>query len=449
MKYSRTVATEYGLVKGIIKDGCGQYLGIPFAAAPVGELAFKRPVKPEPWQGVLEASRGSANPVQGKGTATVSFDSKDCLYLNIFVPEELPPNAPVMVWFYGGSYANGGCGRVSKDSDELVYDMARFARETKTITVTFNYRLNLEGFLNLNFLDSKMFDKSNGLYDQMAALTFVRNNINKFGGDADNVTVFGQSAGAACIVALLGMPEAQTLFDKAIIQSACAESFWSEEKSRAYTLKYLKYIGVKQTELNKLKDVPSYTIHEANKKLKKYVFSKGESNCAFSPVIDGEVIKKRPVDLAKNTNKPILIGTCMQEADAFIGRIPGLCLPMAAKWFHFTLKWNKNMRRIMSDSFTASFYADPSREIARECKGPSWVYEYQHITLENEKRGTGVFHASELPPLFGKSASYLNIDDPVTQRVGEKMREYWSEFAYTGKLPWKQFKDDEEIKGIR
>lgn len=448
MKYSRTVATEYGLVKGIIKDGCGQYLGIPFAAPPTGEFAFRHPVKPEPWDGVMEASRGSVNPVQGKGTATIAIDGKDCLYLNVFVPEDLPANAPVMVWFYGGSYANGGCGRKSNNDDALVYDMARFARETRTITVTFNYRLNLEGFLNLSFLDRKQFDRSNGLYDQMAALKFVRNNINKFGGDADNVTVFGQSAGAACIIALLGMPEARTLFDKAIIQSACAESFWSEEQSRRYTMKYLKFLGVKPTDLKSLRDVPVYTIHEANKKIKKFVFREGQSNCAFSPVIDGEIIKGRPVDMAKNSSKPILIGTCMQEGDAFIGGIPTLALPLAAKWFHFKLKWSRNMRRIMSDSFTATFYSDPSRELAREIKGPSWVYEYQYLTPEQEKKKTGVYHASELPLLFGNSNSYINIDDPVSQRVGEKMREYWSEFAYTGKLPWKQYRDDEEIKGI-
>ena len=230
MNYSRTVTTQYGLVRGIVKDGCEEYLGIPCAAPPVGELAVKHPVPPDSWEGVLDVVRGSVSPVQGKGRSTIAVDGKDCLYLNVFVPLELSDDAPVMVWFYGGSYANGGCGRISDDSDELFYDLAKFAVDTKTIVVSFNYRLNLEGFLNLNFLDKK-FEKSNGLFDQMAALKFVRNNIHRFGGDADNVTVFGQSAGAACIVALLGMPEAETLFDKAIIQSPCVESFWNESQS--------------------------------------------------------------------------------------------------------------------------------------------------------------------------------------------------------------------------
>ena len=448
MDYSKTVTTQYGLVRGIVKDGCSEYLGIPFAAPPVGDLAFKHPVPPESWEGVLDVVRGPISPVQGKGRSTIAIDGKDCLYLNVFVPQDIEPNAPVMVWFYGGSYANGGCGRISEDSDELFYDLAKFAVDTNTVVVSFNYRLNLEGFLNLNFLDKK-FDKSNGIFDQMAALKFVRNNIHRFGGDADNVTVFGQSAGAACIVALLGMPEAETLFDKAIIQSPCVDSFWSEKQSERLTYKYLKYIGVEPTELAALKDINIDCIHMANSDLKKLVLREGNSNCAFSPVIDGEVIKGRPADMAKASKKPILIGTCSQEGDAFICNIPTPALPLAAYWFKFKLRPGKGARRHMSDDFTATFYTNPSREIAREIKGPSWVYEYRYMTPDIEKRGAGCYHASELPVLFGKSTSYANVDDPVSRRVGEKMREIWSRFAYTGEAPWQQFKENEEVFGIK
>ncbi len=448
MEHSRTVTTQYGLVRGIVKDGCEEYLGIPFAAPPVGELAFKHPVPPESWEGVRDMVTPPISPVQGKGRSTISADGKDCLYLNIFVPKGIPSNAPVMVWFYGGSYANGGCGRVSENSDELYYDLAKFAVGTNTIVVSFNYRLNLEGFLNLNFLD-KNFDKSNGLFDQMAALKFVRNNIHRFGGDADNVTVFGQSAGAACIIALLGMPEAETLFDKAIIQSACVDSFWTEQQSERLTRKYLKFIGVNPNELAALKDINIDCIHNANRDLREIVFREGNSTCAFSPVIDGEVIKGRPADLAKASKKPILIGTCSQEGDAFICNIPTALLPLAAHWFSFKLHPGKNARRRMSDDFTAAFYTNPSREIAREINGPSWVYEYRCMTPDIEKRGAGCFHASDIPVLFGKSTSYANVDDPVSRRVGEKMREIWSAFAYKGEAPWAQFKEDEEVFGIK
>ena len=448
MNYARTVTTQYGLVRGIVKDGCEEYLGIPFAAPPVGDLAFKHPVPPESWQGVKDVVRGPVSPVQGKGRSTVAADGKDCLYLNVFVPQGLEQDAPVMVWFYGGSYANGGCGRISDDSDELYYDLAKFATDTKTIVVSFNYRLNLEGFLNLNFLD-KRFEKSNGLFDQMAALKFIRNNIHRFGGDADNVTVFGQSAGAACIIALLGMPEAETLFDKAILQSPCVDSFWTEAESERLTYKYLNFIGVKPNELAALKDIGIESIHMANSDLKKLVFREGNARCAFSPVIDGEVIKTRPAELAKASKKPIIIGTCSQEGDAFINNIPTVALPLASHLFGFKFKPGKGAHRKMSDEFTAVFYTNPSREIAREIKGPSWVYEYRYMTPDIEKRGAGCFHASELPVLFDKSTPYAIVDDPVSRRVGEKMREIWSAFAYKGEAPWKQYKTDEEIMPIK
>lgn len=447
MNYARTVATEYGLVQGIVKDGCEEYLGIPFAAPPVGELAFKHPVPPEPWDGILKAVRGPISPVQGKGRSTIKVDGKDCLYLNVFRPQELPPDAPVMVWFYGGSYANGGCGRESNESDELVYDLARYARETKTVVVSFNYRLNLEGFLNLHFLDES-FDSNNGLYDQMAALKFVRNNIHKFGGDADNITVFGQSAGSACIIALMGMPEAVPLFDKAILQSPCVDSFWSEKQSEHYTRKFLKFAGVDPADLSKLKDLDIETIHLANKKLKQQAFFEGESNCAFSPAIDGVTIKGRPADLAKTFTKPILIGTCSQEGDAFVMPIRTTALPAAAFWFGFKFRPGKGCHRVMSDSFTAKFYTRPAREIAKEIEGRAWVYEYRYKTPDIEARGAGCYHASDLPVLFGKSTSYAKVDDPVSTLVGERMREIWSEFAYKGELPWREYKNSNEIKII-
>ena len=449
MNYARTVATEYGLVRGIVRDGCEEYLGIPYAQPPVGELAFKHPVPPEPWDGVKDAVRGSINPVQGKGRSTILFDGRDCLYMNIFVPQGLAPDAPVMVWFYGGSYANGGVGRFREDGDELSYDMALFAKETKTVCVNFNYRLNLEGFCNLHFLD-KNFDQNNGLFDQIMALKFVRNNIHRFGGNADNVTVFGQSAGAACMLALMGDPETSDLFDKAIVQSACVDSFWTEKQSQRLTMKYLGFLGVGTTpsELARLKDIDIALVHEANAKLRQLVLREGNSNCCFSPTIDGVTIKGAPGELAKSFDKPLLIGTTSQEGDLFVKNIPDLLMPLAAYWFKFKFRPGKGAHRYMADDFTAKFYREPARDIARHLKGSSWVYEYRYQTPDMIKRQAGCCHACELPVLFGRSNDYISIDDPVSRCVGEKMREIWGEFAHNGSLSWKMFKDEEVVKAI-
>ena len=432
MNYARTVATEYGLVRGIVKDGCHEYLG---------------PVPPEPWNGILDVVRGPISPVQGTGRSTISLDGRDCLYLNVFVPEDIEPGAPVMVWIYGGSYANGGVGRMSEDSDELSYDMARFARETKTVCVNFNYRLNLEGFLNLHFLD-KNFDQNNGLFDQILALKFIRNNIHRFGGNADNITVFGQSAGAACMLVLMGNKETSGLFDKAIVQSACVDSFWTEKQSQRLTYKYLGFLGVSPSELGRLKDISIDKVHEANRLLKKFVLREGNSSCCFSPTIDGVTIPERPGEMAKSFSKPALIGTTSQEGDLFVMNIPNVALPLAAFWFKFKFRPGKGAHRYMADDFTAKFYRDPAHDIARNMAGDAWVYEYRYQTPNMLKAGSGCCHACELPLLFGKSNDYISIDDPVSQRVGEKLREIWSEFAYNGTLPWKKFKPGGEIKGI-
>ena len=447
MKYARTVATEYGLVRGIVRDGCHEYLGIPYAAPPVGDLAFKHPIPPEPWNGILDVVRGPISPVQGKGRSTISPDGRDCLYLNIFVPEDIEPGAPVMVWIYGGSYANGGVGRMGEDSDELSYDMARFARETRTVCVNFNYRLNLEGFLNLHFLD-KNFDQNNGLFDQILALKFVRNNIHRFGGNADNITVFGQSAGAACMLVLMGDPKTAGLFDKAIVQSACVGSFWTEKQSQRLTYKYLKMLGVSPDELNKLKDIDIAKIHEANAGLRKLVLHEGNSNCCFSPTIDGVTIKQAPGEMAKSFKGPALFGTTSQEGDLFIMNIPSALLPLAAYWFKFKFRPGKGAHRFMSDDFTAKFYREPAYDIARSMEGSSWVYEYRYQTPNMLKANSGCCHACELPLLFGRSNAYISIDDPVSQRVGEKLREIWGGFAHNGTLSWPAFKDSGEVKGI-
>ena len=447
MNYARTVATEYGLVRGIVRDGCHEYLGIPYAAPPVGDLAFKHPIPPEPWNGILDVVRGPISPVQGKGRSTISPDGRDCLYLNIFVPEDIEPGAPVMVWIYGGSYANGGVGRMGEDSEELSYDMARFARETRTVCVNFNYRLNLEGFLNLHFLD-KNFDQNNGLFDQILALKFVRNNIHRFGGNADNITVFGQSAGAACMLVLMGDPKTAGLFDKAIVQSACVGSFWTEKQSQRLTYKYLKMLGVSPDELNKLKDIDIAKVHEANAGLRKLVLHEGNSNCCFSPTIDGVTIKQAPGEMAKNFKGPALFGTTSQEGDLFIMNIPSALLPLAAYWFKFKFRPGKGAHRFMSDDFTAKFYREPAYDIARSMEGSSWVYEYRYQTPNMLKANSGCCHACELPLLFGRSNAYISIDDPVSQRVGEKLREIWGGFAHNGTLSWPAFKDSGEVKGI-
>ena len=429
------VTTGYGKAEGVLRDGCKCWFGLPFAKAPLGDLAFRHPQKPESWEGVYKAVRAKANPLQGHGHKVCGYTDRDCLYLNVFRPDVEEDGLPVMVWIFGGLYCTGGSGAVSRDSDDLVYDMTRFARDTKTVVVTFNYRLNMEGFLNLSYIDPA-FEMNNGLYDQIAALGFVRENIGAFGGDSGNVTVFGQSAGAACILALLTHPDAAPLFDKAIVQSACVDSFWSMEESIRFTELFLKYIGTGKADIEKLKTVSAGEVFEAAHKLKKKVMGMGDVRCAFSPVIDGETISDYPLKLASGCDKPLLMGTNQNEANIFVNEIPDILMPFAARRFHLKPEHGKGAKARYSDQVTEFIYKGPARAITAAYKGPAWTYEYTYQTPAIKGSGAGCFHASELPVLFAHDLNISPVDDPESEKTGDLMRSIWGEFARTGKCAW-------------
>jgi para-nitrobenzyl esterase len=353
----------------------------------------------------------------------------------VFRPDIEEEDLPVMVWVFGGSYCTGGAGLKSSDSEELEYDMTKFARDTKTIVVTFNYRLNMEGFLNLSYIDPS-FEMNNGLYDQIAALGFVRENIGAFGGDDRNITVFGQSAGAACILALMTHPDAAPLFDKAIVQSACVDSFWNIEESMKMTESFLKYIGIGKADIAKIREVSAADVFEAARKLKKKVMGMGDVRCAFSPVIDGVTIKDYPSKLAASCDKPLLMGTNQQEANLFVNEIPDILMPLAALKFHLAPEHGKGARNRYSDQVTKAIYRGPALAITSAYKGEAWTYEYTYQTPSIRQSGAGCFHASELPVLFGYDLGISPVDDPETKKTGDLMRSIWGEFARTGKCAW-------------
>ena len=442
---ARFVETSYGKVSGISFNGCSEYLGIPYAKAPVSDLAFRRPEYPDPWDGILKAEKGSRNSIQGYSSRHyISYTGQDCLYMNICVPDDAGTDLPVLVWIHGGSYATGGTGRINEQSDNMVYDLTRFAKETGCILVDFNYRLNLYGFMNLNCL-SQRFDMNCGLYDQIKALEFVHTNIASFGGDPGNITLFGQSSGAACILALMTMPEAEPLFAKSIVQSACVDSFWTPEQSQKLTKMYFRMLGLSIKEPEKIMTADPVKVYRANRKIKIRVRAGGEVTCVFSPVIDGKTLKDYPSKLVSASSKPMLIGTVMHEADLFTNGFPTLLLPYAPHLFKLGTKWGKNLRRRLSDDLTYKVYKKPVLDIASSYKGNIWIYDYQY---EKWCR-----HADEVPVLFGSrtepdrqaSSPSDGSLEPDADALGMTMRRIWGDFARNGRPGWRSYKDSGEI----
>ncbi len=422
------IETKYGLAEGFLCNGCTVYLGVPFVKAPVGELIFRHPLPPDPWQGVLRAVKGSPNPIQAPGGFYIGNNSLDSLYLNVFVPEGAAAPMPVMVWIYGGSYSQGGAGAEIKGTKRLQYDLSRFARETGCVVVTFNYRLNLYGFLNLHFLD-RSFDRNNGLFDQIMALRFVKENIAAFGGNPDNITLFGQSAGGACILALMTMEEAKGLFHKAIVQSACIDSFFTEKESKRFTRTYLRYAGVRT--VAELKELDEHRICDANKKYSAWLMRHGDIRCAFSPVIDKVTLPEAPKKAVKGSKVPMMIGNTSQEGNLFLYSVPSFLLPFVAKYIHLDVKKGReSYKQRVSDALTELIYIRPQLEILKEYSGKAWRYEYAHTSLGSKM---GCFHASELPVLFGTDMLGFTGGEDET---GVTLRAIWARFAREGNPGW-------------
>lgn len=436
---SLCVHTEYGTITGIRRNGCRVFLGIPFAKPPVGNLAFRHPVPPDPWEDVLPCQAGKANPIQSDGSFSAQYTSQDCLYLNIYVPENVSGPLPVMVWVYGGSYNTGGTGAAAEGSDEINYDLSFFARETNTIVVTFNYRLNLYGFLNLHFL-SERFDQNCGLFDQILAMRFVRRNIQAFGGDPENITAFGQSAGGACILALMTMEDAKDLFQKCIIHSSCIEHFFTEKESERNTHTYLRIARIPADQLEMLLDLSSEQVEAINSKYSSRILKHGELRCAFSPTIDGVTLKAEPKSALNSSSLPLLIGCTKQEANLYISPIPSILTPFIALLLGVKVNCGSGeFKTRFSDAVTEHVYRRPMEEILSTYPGPSWRYEYAYVTPSNRINGLGSFHASDLPVLFGQSMPFENIDDPESQQMGKKMRAIWSRFAWNSSPGWAQW----------
>jgi para-nitrobenzyl esterase len=217
------VKTLCGKVMGEYKDGLYIYKGIPYAAPPVGEHRWLPPGASEPWEGILRTQNYKPTSPQNWSPLNdlipdfgiKESQDEDCLYLNIWSPGLDDARRPVLFWIHGGAF-NVGSGSQSP------YDASKLAIKGDVIVITFNYRLGVFGFLRLKEITGGKIPSTGneGLLDQIAALEWVRKNISAFGGDPDNVTVFGESAGGMSIECLLTMPQGRRLFHKAIIQSS-------------------------------------------------------------------------------------------------------------------------------------------------------------------------------------------------------------------------------------
>jgi para-nitrobenzyl esterase len=308
--------TGAGDLRGANENGIAVFRGVPYAAPPVGDLRFQPPQPLPPWHGVRDATKDGPIPPQGRSRlAHIMGDferaqSEDCLTLNIWTPAPDSKKRPVMVWIHGGAFASGA-GSLPWYSGES------FAANGDIVAVSINYRLGALGFLCLPGLS----DGNLGLLDQIAALRFVHDNIAVFGGDPDNVTVVGQSAGASSIAILMTMPHARGLFRRAILQSTpFGRMSRTLEDAHRIGRRLLEVLGIKPEEAGKLKSLPFTQFVTAQGEVARLEKKFADAQAPFWPVIDGKIFPgdaARALEAGAGAQIDTMVGTTREEMAAF------------------------------------------------------------------------------------------------------------------------------------
>nr|WP_277395692.1 carboxylesterase family protein [Aggregatibacter actinomycetemcomitans] len=324
------VSTQAGEIQGYIQNEILTYKGIPYATA-------ERFMPPKPvanWQGAKMAlTYGDVCPQVPMGGRSFFFtgpemtESEQCLNLNVWAPKNDGKKRAVMVWIHGGGFQSGA----SNDLDS--YDGANLAKTGDVVVVSVNHRLNAMGFLDLSAYGGKYKDSGNvGMQDLVAALEWVKANIDQFGGDPNNVTIFGESGGGAKVLTLMAMPSAKGLYHKAVVESGAVQkmgmTLTSQKASRRVAELTLANLGVKSTALEKLNNFTPAQINEAAikanlqtaKELGLTDLYNRNTALSWAPTLDGKVIPQEPVgekypDIAKDI--PLLIGSNLTEWESF------------------------------------------------------------------------------------------------------------------------------------
>lgn len=319
-----TVETNKGSLVGALDDGIYSYLGVPYAEAE----RFMPAKEIEPWKGVRPAVTYGENcfiPQMKEVAGDELFNphrympmSEACQFLNVWTPAiKDGKKRPIMVWIHGGGFTNGSGIELTS------YDGHNLSKEGDVVVVTLNHRLNVLGFLDLSAYGDKYKQSGNAsVTDLVAALKWVHDNAEAFGGDPRNVTIFGQSGGGYKVRALMGTPAAKGLFQKAIVQSGSrTDSVTDQKSSRKVAELTLKNLGLKKNEVDKLAKVNYYDLLAASDKALKDAAAAGAKDARYAPVEDGSYIPENPVGtrwVDQASDIPLMVGNTLNEFETVI-----------------------------------------------------------------------------------------------------------------------------------
>ena len=464
------IAIAEGRLRGLRTGGVDAYKGVPYGASVSGPDRFK-PAKPvAPWTGVRDATRLGMPSLQDPSTVygvNEPAPGEDCLVLNLWTPAGGGKGKPVMVYNHGGGYTTGSGGSSAQDGSNL-------AREHDVVVVATNHRLGVLGYLYMGELGGAKYAGSGnqGLSDIVLALKWVARNIAAFGGDPNNVTIFGESGGGAKTSCLYAMPSVAPLFSKAIIQSGPVVRVTTPDVAAQTTRMFLDQLGIAPADWRKVLDVPAPQILAAQKALNAKVKSdsggwRGIQSLTpgtYGPIVDGDLLPHHPFDPAAPTSaadKPLVTGWLDSEAAFFAWQnkdVEAFKLDEAGLKARLSGKFGDKGQALIdtyrsdrpgatpSDIYlaAASYYAMGAGSVVtaerKAAQGKAPVYVYNIAYRSNRKMdGTdielGAMHASDIPLVFNTVASPTTLAGDRADRVeaARNISTMWATFARTGR----------------
>lgn len=459
------VETACGALSGRRDGEVIAFLGVPYAKPPTDALRFRAPQPCEPWLGVREAtSVGAAAPQYPSPLSHgLSYD-EDCLYLNVWTPALDGGKRPVMVWIHGGAFISGSGG-------EEAYNGAILSRRADVVVVTINYRLGALGFAHLADVLGVEADTNNGLRDQNMALRWVREHADRLGGDANNITLFGQSAGAMSIGALMASPAARGMFARAIVQSGSAHMVTTRDDANRMAEVMLAHLQVDKHNASTLWQLPFKDIQRAQLKCLKETVMRGTAGAMQSmkemtlvPFGDGDVLPVDPfaaIAEGAASDVDLIVGTTSDEWHFWLYLVDQAKLGIDEETLfklvdrragghaaHLVDGYRRGELAGASpiELFTAiesdRVFTQPAIRLAEaQSRHRRAVHMYTFDWRSSAFDGRfGSPHAIDLPFVFGNfetaiAAAFVG-DSEAAERVSCSMMDAWSDFAREGRAQW-------------
>jgi len=438
------VQTSAGQVKGLTADGVRKFLGVPFASPPVGDLRWRPPVAPASLTSVRDATKFAPHCAQlNRGVFAAPSNTEDCLYLNVFTPALSGAKRPVMVWFYGGGLFSG-------ESED--YDGGKLASRGDVIVVTLNYRVGALGFLSHPALNQEGHAAVNyGIMDQQFALRWVKDNIAAFGGDPDNVTIFGQSGGGTAVMANLQSPMSRGLFHKAINQSGTRVTVTKPETMVKIGEDFATSAGCAEQSAKCLRALTTEQVLANQGGVLRVV--------ADFPSVDGQVITKPAYEAFESgayNQVPIFTGLVQDEQSFFMPELATKKALTAEEYEKYAETFGATHKAQLLERYPLKNYESPTLaeiDMAQRSKActarmlnrawtkhaPVYSYEFRERTAPSYFPATSypmrAYHTAELQYLFPMfkggqgTAQPLNADQA---KLSDRMVDYWTSFAKGG-----------------